>query len=318
MVTAFFHAFGGVFSLILVVSLGYALGKPGKDNDACRKILPRFITNVTLPPFLACIIINAFQKNQLLEMLYGIMAPLLGMALLFAGAFLVGKLIRVEKMHFGLFCVCVSNPNTIFIGIPINIALFSEDSLPYVLLYYFASTLFFWTVGNYFISRDATREKKAKSQSFRWNKIISPPLIGFMSGVIIICLDVTLPHWLMQSAQLTGQLTTPLALIFIGLTLRNIGLKNLKITRDILTALMGRLTASPLLFLFFLPLFPLPRLMKEVFVIQSCLPVILQAAILSAYYNSDPEFGSEMVALSTIFCILTVPFWNAILGIVNL
>ena len=41
-----------------------------------------------------------------------------------------------------------------YIGLPVNLALFGDEALPFVLLYFFANTVFFWTVGNYSISHD--------------------------------------------------------------------------------------------------------------------------------------------------------------------
>ena len=45
--------------------------------------------------------------------------------------------------------------NTIFIGLPINMAIFGSRAVPYVLIYYIANTTFFWTWGVYKISQDS-------------------------------------------------------------------------------------------------------------------------------------------------------------------
>lgn len=309
----FFHALAGVISLLLVVSLGYVLAKMNWFAPQCRALLPKLITNVALPPFLACTIISSFQRDSLTHMLYGTMLPALCMVILFGMAFVAGKLIKVEKKHFGLFCACVSNPNTIFIGIPVNMALFGPEALPYVLLYYFASTLFFWTVGNYFIARDLGASP-AQNQTATWQKIISPPLLGFFAGIIIIYSEITLPGFLMDAARITGEMTTPLALIFIGITLAGMDLGKIHFGKDIMAALAGRMIISPLLMAGLLPFFGLPVLMGKVFVIQSSLPVLMQVAILSAYYNTDPDYGSIMVSLSTLTCAITIPVYMVLLG----
>lgn len=308
----FLHALAGIFSLLLVVALGYALARLGWFEPCTRKLLPKLITNVSLPPFLACTIIASFQRDSLFHMLYGALLPLLTLVLLFAIGFGLGKLLKVDKRHFGLFCACISNPNTIFIGIPVNIALFGLDSVPYVLLYYVASTLFFWTVGNFFISRDQSG-KAVATRVFHWDKIISPPLYGFIVGMLVVCLEIPVPQFLLSAARITGELTTPLALIFIGITLQGMPLARLRLTRDIGIALAGRLILSPLLVWLLLPYFALPDLMGKVFVIQSSLPVLMQVAILSAYYDTDPEYGSIMVSLSTILCAVTIPVYMAFL-----
>lgn len=311
----FLQAFGGIFSLLVVVLLGYLLAYRGFFAPETEKRMPGFVTNISLPPFLACTIVSSFRRDDLFHMLYGALAPLILMVLLFAIAYATARALKMDRHHFGLFCACVSNPNTIFIGIPVNMALFGEEAVPYVLLYYFASTFFFWTVGNYYISRDKRNGDcpVPAGKGFHWRRIVSAPMYGFLSGLFIVCMDIRIPAFIFQSANIVGQLTTPLALIFIGITLHGMNLKRLRPDRDMILALGGRMVLSPLLMLAILPFFNLPQLMGNVFVMQSSLPVLMQVAILSAYYNTDPEFGSVMVSLSTILCVLTVPFYMVIM-----
>lgn len=58
-------------------------------------------------------------------------------------------------------------------------------------------------------------------------KIFSPPLMGFMLGLIIVILHIKLPTFLASDLQYLGSLTTPLSMIFIGLSVSNAGVKQL-------------------------------------------------------------------------------------------
>lgn len=123
----------------------------------------------------------------------------------FALAFAAAKIFRVQRRHLGLFCACVSNSNTIFVGIPVNVALFGEKALPYVLLYYFASTIFFWTVGNYAISKDGEQGKEKVRLIDNIRHIFSPPMLGFLTGLTLILCKITLPPFLLDAAKYPGQ-----------------------------------------------------------------------------------------------------------------
>lgn len=306
------HAFAGIFSLLLVVAIGYGLAWLGWFPEPCRKLLPKLVTNVSLPPYLGCTIVSSFRRDSLLQLLSGSLVPLLALASLFAIAWFLGRAMRVSPRRFGLFCASISNPNTIFIGIPVNIALFGQEALPFVLLYYFPSTFFFWTVGNYFISRDES-QSQPRASAFAWQKIISPPMYGFLIGLAIVCANLPVPDFIYEAARITGEMTTPLALVFIGITLQGMDYAKLRINRDISVALAGRMLLSPLLMWALVSLFKLPRLMGDVFIIQSSLPVLMQVAILSAYYDTDPDYGSLMVCSSTILSIVIVPIYMALL-----
>lgn len=305
----FAHAFGGVFSLIAVVLLGYFLSSRNWFDSATVRLLPKLITNVCLPPFLALTILKSFILDDLGHVLLAVGAPFAIIAMMFALAWILAKSIHVSPCHFGLFCASISNSNTIFIGIPINMALFGPEAVGYVLFYYFSSTFFFWTVGNYFISRDESSDAEFSGgiHKFSWKRIISPPMMGFLCGLALLLLGVELPRFIITPVELVGQLTTPLALIFIGITLQKTGLANMRPGRDMAVALFGRLVACPIFAMLILPFFGLPAMMNNVFIVQSGLPVLMQVSILSAYYRTDMRFGTEIVALSTVLCIFTIP-----------
>jgi len=307
--------------LLLVVATGYVLARRGWFSKDMQTLLPRLVTCVALPPFLTHTLVSHFRREELLQNISIILLPLSALVITFLLAWLAARCLKVEKRHFGLFCVCVSNPNTIFIGIPVNLALFGEASLPYVLLYYFASTSFFWTVGHHFVRADSNVRPPANlagrlKEMFGY--LLSPPMLGFLCGLGLVLSDLHLPDFMMMAAQFLGDLTTPLALLFVGITLYNVDLHQLpkqrrQALRDIWLALAGRLILGPLVMAALVLCFPIPVLMSKVFIMQASLPVILQVAILSAYYRSDPEFGALMVSLSTVFAALTIPIYMALL-----
>lgn len=318
---SFFHALQGILGLLLVVAVGYVLAWRGWFSKEFHVLLPKLVTCVSLPPYLMFTVVEHFRREELLRSLSASLLPMVSMILTFCLAYWVGRRLRVERRHFGLFCVCISNPNTIFIGIPVNLALFGEEALPYVLLFYFASTTFFWTVGNHFVRADGVAQAPSSLGGHIReviSQLLSPPMLGFLAGLSVVLADVSLPGFLLMAGGFLGDLTTPLALLFIGMTVHSMDLRDLAaqgglFLRDMALALFGRMVLAPLIMAVLVLLFPLPELMAKVFIMQASLPVIMQVAILSAYYRSDPEFGSLMVSLSTLVAVLTVPIYMALL-----
>lgn len=308
MLLAFWNALSSLLGLLLIVSVGYVLAARGWFSQDVRRLIPRLITNVSLPPLLMGTILRSFDRENLMQMVSGAFAPLLAISATFLLAWFLSGPLGVERRHKGLFCACISNSNTIFIGIPVNRALFGPESLHYVLLYYFAATIFFWSAGNWAIYRDADASQQPKPGLTRnIRNFFSPPMQAFIAGICLVMADARLPVFVMDAVKYIGDLTIPLALIFIGITLQGIGLRHLALTRDMRLALAGRLAASPLITAIVICFFSLPGLMGKVFIVQAALPVLTQAAILSAYYKTDPQFGSLMVSLSTILCALSIP-----------
>ncbi len=134
----------------------------------------------------------------------------------------------------------------------------------------------------------------------------------------MVLLDLPVPDNLLRSCVLLGSLTTPLALLYIGISLERIDWKRIAVGRDAVLFLLMRLAVAPCLLLGCLWLLPLERLASQVFVIQSSLPCMANMALFAAYYGADKEFASIAVATSTLLAMLTVPAWMAAISAAGL
>jgi len=302
-----------VLSLFLIGLVGYVLDKKGWFCPETKAMLPRLVTLVTLPLYLFGNILGTFSHDELLQLVYGVIVPAASILLTFGLALLTARLIRVRRGRWGLFCTSFATSNTIFIGLPVNVALFGEGALPYVLLYFFANTTFFWTAGNYCLSLDGPRTPEKVWSRATLKRVLSPPLIGFMLGVLAVLLEVRPPGFIMSAAGYLGGMTTPLAIIFIGLTLASVPLKALRPDRDVVMLLIGRFVVSPLTIIGLMQFFSLPPLMAKVFIIQSSLPVVSSAALLAGYHRSDVGYASVVVSLSTLLSLVTIPLYMVVI-----
>ena len=306
-----------VLSLFLIGLVGFVLAKRGWFSPETKAMLPRLVTIITLPPYLFANILTTFSHDQLMSLVYGSIIPMISVVLVFLISLPLAKILRVPRGRRGVFRAGLATSNTIFIGLPVNVALFGPDALPYVLLYFFANTTFFWTVGNYCLRIDGDGDQPPdKILSLATAKrVFSPPLLGFLVGVAAVMLNFQPPKFFMDAAHYIGGLTTPLAIIFIGIILASVSFRDLKPDRDVLALLIGRVTISPLVIYGLIRLFPLPPLMAKVFIIQASLPVISSAALLAGYYRTDVRYASVVVSLSTLLMLVTVPAYMVLLSV---
>lgn len=305
-----------VLSLFLIGLVGYVLTRRGWFTAETKALLPRLVTVVTLPPYLFASIMTTFDRAQLASLVYGLIVPMISVVVVFLLSLVLAGLLGVRRGRRGIFCAGLATSNTIFIGLPVNVALFGPEALPYVLLYFFANSTFFWTVGNYWLSIDGGGDRPPEKLLSRATakRVFSPPLLGFASGIALVLLDWRPPDFFMDAAGYVGGLTTPLAIIFIGITLASIGFKDLKPDRDVAALLIGRFTISPLVIYGLIHLFPLPPLMAKVFIIQASLPIISSVALLAGYYQNDIRYASVVVSLSTLFMLVSVPVYMVLLS----
>lgn len=307
------QAVESILSMMIIIIIGYVLASKNWFSEETTNVLVKLVTQVSLPFLMINNIVDNFSKEKLLSSFGGLIVPLLSIALCYLIAIFIARFGSIEKKRSGLFKSMFFNSNTIFMGLPINLALFGEESLPYVLLYYVANTINFWTVGIYEISKDGTKEKGKLFSIETMKKIISPPLVGYFLGMLLVILNIKLPAFLSNTFNYLGSLSTPLAMLFIGITIQDINLKNIKVSKDMIYIFLGRFVISPVLVILTCYIFPLPTLMRNVFIVQAAMPVMTNTAIISKAYGADYEYAAVMVSLTTIATLFVIPIYANLL-----
>lgn len=305
--TAFISSLLGVTEILVLIALGYWLAAKNWLSRDSSKIIAKIVTQVALPAYMVVTVSSKFTAHELLSLLPQLRYPVISMAILGVLSVIVMRVIHVDKRHEGLFCSMFLNSNTVFIGLPVNLALFGAKSLPYVLVYYMANTTIFWTIGVYLIQHDGP----AMAQ-FDWRKtlgkIFSPPLLGFIVGIIIVLLHIKLPDFAMADLNYVGSLTIPGSMFFIGITIYQAGLKKaFTFDKDVLGVLFGRFIAAPLVMTALLSFANMSPLMRSIFIIQSCMPVMTNAPVVARLYDADTEFAAIGVASSTVLAMAVIP-----------
>ena len=302
----FLRSISGILVILCMILVGFVIGEKGWFDDKSRGLLAKLVTQVALPCYMLYTITQRFTAADLLKMLPALRFPALSMVILLGIATGVARIFAVRQDRRGLFISMFFNSNTIFVGLPINQALFGDASIPYVLIYYMCNTTFFWTLGTYLIQRDGEGEAQFDIRT-SLKKVFSPPLMGFLLGLVLVILHIKLPAFLASDLQYLGNLTTPLSMIFIGLSVSHVGVKQLVLGKDQLLILLGRFLVAPLLMASIVYWLPLPSLMKQVFIIQSAMPVMTNAPVVARLYGADSDYAAVMVTETTLATMVVIP-----------
>ena len=303
----FFHSISGVLIILVMIMLGYALTIKGWIGKSSSALIAKLVTQVALPCYMIDTIVQRFSAKELVELIPQMRFPAFSMVALLGIAVAVAQIFSVDKEHRGLFISMFFNSNTVFVGLPINQALFGDKSISYVLVYYMCNTTFFWTIGTYLIQKDG------KSHViFDWRdslrKIFSPPLLGFLLGIVLVISGVHLPDFFMKDLEYIGNLTVPLSMLFIGFSLAHAGFGQFSLSKDHLLIMLGRFAIAPLLMALIVSFTAMPTLMKQVFIIQSAMPVMTNAPVVARLYGADSDYAAVMVTETTLMTMLVVPF----------
>lgn len=144
----------------------------------------------------------------------------------------LASVLHISKGRRGIFICTCCIANAIFIGVPVNVALFGEASVPSCMLYYLANTTMFWALGAYLIIWAAGGDHRFTPREMLL-KLRTPPLMGFAAGVILLLVNVPIPHFAMAAMKYVGGMATPMALMVIGIQMSQIPLSSIHFDKDL-------------------------------------------------------------------------------------
>lgn len=298
--------------MLILIFVGFLIGRSklvGENLKIIHGFIPKLLTYIALPSYMITNLTQDFTKDKLILLIPKIWIPVLSMVILYLISLLFVHIFSIPDNHKGTFQSMFFNSNTIFVGLPINMALFGSVSLPYVLVYYMANTAIFWSFGAYMISKDGKNASQKIDIMDTLKKVFSPPMLGFICGVVLVILGVQLPAIFSKDLTYLGNMTTPLAMIFIGLTMSIFSAKSSFkfLSFDNIGVLLGRFLFAPIVTVLLMSLSSGGTLMKDVFLIQSAMPVMTNAPVVAQLYGGDSEYASTLVVESTLLSMFVVP-----------
>lgn len=318
---AFITSIGSILSIVLLIALGYILKEKQWFSDSFSGNISKLIMNIALPASIFVSVLKYLTLKSLLSLTGALVYYffICNNWILFLHIYLV-KIINVPVGRKGTFINTVVNANTIFIGLPLNIALFGNQSLPYFLVYYVTNTVSTWAFGAILIGND-TNDKNKQGTTFDWKKLFPPPLLGFIVALVFLFLSIPVPAFVNSTLGYLGGIVTPLSLIYIGIVLHNAGLKSIKFDRDTIFALIGRFIFSPIVMLILikfasdiLPLKELSAIEVKTFIVQSAAPALAVLPILVNEAKGDVEYATNVVTTSTLLFVIVIPIITTLLG----
>ena len=137
----FFSALSASLVLLMLMSVGYFMGRLGWMTAAEKRFLSKFIVNIAVPCNCITGLLNNLDHDSLLQAGLMVASAMVGVAVTLALCLLLAKLLRLPRERWGVFVAMAAFSNTLFIGLPVSTQLFGDVCVPYVMMYYLANTL---------------------------------------------------------------------------------------------------------------------------------------------------------------------------------
>lgn len=287
-----------VIILLILIVLGYILAK--------TKILNaqgiRCITDVVLLFVTPCVIIQSFIRPFDTETLRGVLMSFLaaaGVHLLFIGlAMLFCRCKDEAKRRVLRFGVIFTNCG--YMSLPLQQAVLGDDGVLYGASFIAIFNLIVWSYGITEMSGDIKYISPRKL-------LLNPGIIGLVIGILVFVFSFTPPTVISAPISYLASLNTPLPMIIIGYHLAQSDIRKAFKDRDCMLAIALRLIVMPVLVLEILYLIGLRGSLLTAMVIAASAPTAAITTMFSAKFDKATDLSVNMVSLSTVFSVITIP-----------
>ncbi|WP_110994992.1 AEC family transporter [Pseudomonas sichuanensis] len=284
MLASLFAVLAPVF---IVAGIGYTWARRGLDYPT------EFIARVVMTVGTPALVLSTLNRTQLDPAAFTSMA--LACVLCMLGMALTGYLVcRLSGRHWRVLMPAFMFPNTGNMGLPISLYAFGEHGLALAVAFFLTLSIFQFTLGIAIAGGAASFKALLRN----------PIVISLVGAMPLIFLDVELPRWLANTADLLGGMTIPLMLLTLGVSLASIRPQHIGSglvlggLRIVLGAAVGWAVGTAL---------GLQSLERAVLVVQSSMPVAVFNYLLAVRANREPEQVANLVMCSTLLSFVWLP-----------
>jgi predicted permease len=298
--------FGIFYGLIIV---GYVLARISSRGKALNKQLTRLLVSLFIPVLFIYTFLtstpDSITEIQLI-MVLALMIDLLGPILMF---------IRLWKSNIddstkGVFYLCVTFNNALFIPLPLVLLFIGSAGLSVVIIFSFTQMLLLATLGSFMGAIYGS--KTSKPLMVVKDALTFPPFLAALLALILFSLHFRIPDDLAGLLAYTGPITTYLALISVGI---GIGIRfTLAEIRAALEVVGIRQFIVPLILIPVILLSGLSHLSTSILILEALMPPAVLTVVYATSFKLDAEKAATIVTVGTLFLLPIIPFIPLLLG----
>jgi predicted permease len=308
-----------VIAIMLPIAFGYIFRILGVFKEDEINTLRKFVVKVSVP---FIIFKNLFKANmESLTQIYPAMFSLILLTLLFAiTAYIISNYISKKKKEQNSYAFTTFAGNYGYLGWGVLYYLYGDPGFTRSVFF----TLIFWpaflTIGFVLLY---FRNKKHSTKGNHKLLIIliknaSIPIISAILAISMNLINITIPELVWDFIIKFAGFTIPMILFTIGLNFK------FRMKRSQLRIIISA-TAHRILFGFILGIltcfvtrliFPVDIIMQKVILVESVMPTAAMSPFFEEYIDMDKKLVSGVIAFSTIFSLITIPFWFYIIEMI--
>ena len=314
-----FALFLKVIAIFLMIFAGFLLRRLKVVDETFNRQLSLLLVNLFYP----ALILNSMVRNYTLDSLAANWILPAGAAIIMCTGWALGRLVmpwlqkQPETLRRTFHFQCTMN-NYSFLPIMLVAGMLGEHAVAQVVFSSMGAELAMWTLGVQTLTGQTVTRRTIRN-------LISLPMIALIMAIGLLTCRFLLEQMglhttntpvslrlvgemLLNSCQMIGQATIPVAAIICGLRMASLEADHL-FARPVLGILGMRLLVIPAVAIGILCLLPLPLCAKQVLVVIAVQPCSMASASMAEIYKSDARFAAATILVTHAACLLTIPAW---------
>lgn len=307
-----------VVGIFIIVCVGYVVTKLGVVPVSATRYLSSIVINIAAP----CIVILTLSEAELSrERLASVAAMFViaaaGVACSWAISLLFNRTLKVLPSERGVFSNNLMFTNFGFMGYSVALSAFGREGLFLMVMLGVVQSTCIYTIGMAHFKKDAAAitgiVPHRSSAAANVKEVLNPPIIGTLIGLAFYFFRIPMPEAAAEVLSSIGAMMTPLAMMVIGMQLTESDPRAIIRNKQLIVAVIMRLVVIPGLFFIIMYLCGLPWLWLAVAALSFLLPSATVLAPLAQQYGANAQRTAELIFLTTLFSIITIPVSTVLL-----
>ncbi len=289
--------------LFIIMFIGLAIGKLHISNQA----ITQFLSWVCISVFLPASLIKSFSAPMTAAMIReGSILIIAGAVTLIFAFFLSFAVVRILKMkipssNIVYFSLMFSNFG--FVGVGILTAVYGDRGLFYMTMYVLIMRFAFNSFGTVVMQRGVDNKERL---SFR-QVFINPPIIALVVSLFVMAFQIRFPAPVKASIDSLAACLSPVGMLTVGMITANFPLRAFFSNARVYVLVFLRLLGIPLAVTVAMWLVGFRGLMLTASALTMALPAAANCCLLAERYNGDVMLGTQVVTITNIFSVITMP-----------
>jgi len=206
----------------------------------------------------------------------------------------VAKLLFENKKEYSIATVAAIIGNTGNLGIPINIAIFGEESIPYTTVVNLVNVFVVYTIGVYYYSRGTFDSKTSLL-----NIVKLPILWAAIIAILLSVYEVQIHSSIMNMLMMGAYASMTMQLFLFGIYLYGTKIKEISKTLVIWVLTFKFILLPAIAFLVLINI-ELDPMIKGIIFIELMMPLAVANVNLASLYDCSPKVVTALVFLSSV------------------